>query len=212
MWNSWFSNYAYIISCGRPFRWGADNIQADEYTKRQYRIVDPSEYILAAPSDFDERDTDDGSDEEASDEEEFNPYFRATLAERLAVITSGQVTDVNYIVCDLVQGFGGCMEELRKFIEINGVEHMKKIRGRLYIRGPVEHAMWLINLCVDLGYKGVRCTQALGPISRIERGIIYYNYPSNDDPDVACFIYFNKGFKKLTGRYKRDIHSCCCSG
>lgn len=63
-----------------------------------------------------------------------------------------------------------------------------EIPERIVIQGTQEHAMWLINKCVDMGYSGMRYSG--NDSSRVESGVIYYKYPSLYDPNVACYMYF----------------------
>lgn len=109
------------------------------------------------------------------------------MEERLEVTTSRGVTDVNDVVFEFTQHHGFQPQELRKFIEVNGMQHMSKVREGIYFRGFDEDIIWLINVCVDLGYTGEKLANGL---SYIEPGIIHYKYPSSYNPDIACWMYF----------------------
>jgi hypothetical protein len=197
-WNTWYSNIGYSTSYYTSFAWGLDNLQTDEKTRihfeqlRNAKPLVPDPEKTTNPEEESEYETEESTDDEGStsDEEESNPYIRSTLEERLDVTTSRGVTDVNDVVCDFTRMHGFLPQELRKFIEVNGVQHMKKIHGNINFRGPHEHIIWLINLCVDLGYIGKRLTVG-SPY--IESGVIHYKYPSTYDPEVACWMYF-EGF------------------
>jgi hypothetical protein len=188
IWDTWYSNLGYTISYYASFTWGLENLQTDEKTRIHFE-----ERRNAGPmviTHEEESESDEESSEEESGDDVYNPYIRSTLEERLDAITSREVTDVNDVVCDFTWMHGCLPQELRKFIEVNGIQHMKKIRGKVNFRGTNEHAIWLINLCVDLGYIGKRL---IGGLPYIESGVIYYTYPSTYDPEVACWMYF-EGF------------------
>lgn len=166
VWNTWHSDIGYSISYQLSFTWGVNNLQTSH----------PMTTRVAAPVPSPTTEEFYWSGDEESEEED------------LGMITSDQVPDVNSIVCEDMKAFTSQIEELREFIEINGVQHMSKIREDIPIQGPSEHAMWLINLCVDLGYQGMRCMASNR--SHVEPGVIHYKYPSMYDPDIACWMYF----------------------
>lgn len=183
IWGTRYSNIGYSTSYYTSFTWGLENLQTDENTRIHFERLRNARPMAEESSDGE---SDEESDEESGDEDT-NPYIRSTLEERLGVVTSRGVTDVNDVVCDFTWMHGFLPQELRNFIEVNGIQHMKKVRGNINFRGPHEHVLWLINLCVDLGYTGRRLGAGT---SYIEPGVIHYRYPSTYDPDVACWMYF----------------------
>ncbi|ORY97072.1 hypothetical protein BCR42DRAFT_399158 [Absidia repens] len=202
VWMSRYSPRGYADAFYSSFTWGLNYVHTDEKSKRDFEILSrpvleqDQEVVQEEGWETDGRDEEeDDEDDEDDDEEEYNPYIRSTIEERLDLITSGKITDVNYIVCDFVRSHGFICQELRAFIDMYGVEHMSKIQGQLNFRGTYEHVMWLINLCVDLGYQGTAITQHRGP-SCIEPGMIHYKYPSTYDADLACHMYFSAQVSK----------------
>jgi hypothetical protein len=189
IWDSWYSDTGYGISYHFSFTWGLKNLQPDEKTRIHFERLRNAKPLVHTPVESESGSESGSESEEELEYEEVTPYIRSTLEERLGMITSGQVTDINYIVCDYMTSFLTQIQEIRKFIEVNGVQHMSKIREEIPIQGPSEHAMWLINLCVDLGYEGVRC-KTPNRRSRVEPGVIYYKYPNLNNHNIACWMYF----------------------
>ncbi|SAM02941.1 hypothetical protein [Absidia glauca] len=188
IWDTWYSDIGYGISFHLSFTWGLKNLQPDEKTRIHFERLRAAKALVHTPVESESGSESWPESEEEPEYEEVNPYIRSTLEERLGMTTSSQVTDINYIACDFMTIFLTQIQEIRKFIEVNGVQHMRKIREEIPIQGPIEHAMWLINLCVDLGYEGRR--RKTPGRSRVEPGVIYYKYPSLHDPDIACWMYF----------------------
>lgn len=185
IWNSRYSIDGYILSFQSSFTFGLETLVADEETMILYDI------LRTKPVEPKEKESDSESGEEESSEESEdenpNPYLRPTLEERLEMITSGKVTDVNNVVCEFTRMCCPLARELRTFIEVNGIQHMSKIQGVISLREPEEDIIWLMDTCIGLGYTGRKISCVY---SYIKHGVIYYSYPSIFNSDIACWMYF----------------------
>lgn len=122
---------------------------------------------------------------------EYRYSFQKTET-RLNMIMAREITNINSVVRNRV--FGGLLlKPVRTLVEVHGRDIMRSMEKETKIsitKDDWEDIVWFINLCADLGYRGVSVDRTHSPY--LQNGTVYYSGKGTRDVDIALRMYYGE--------------------